>query len=577
MSTLRRLIGAFGKSRDGAATRAAAAPAARAADEDGLDDAARLLRDAIEADPDNAALRVNYGTALKRLGAVDEAEAQYRRATELAPTLGPAWFNLGLIWHETWRLAGAEDALWKALQLAGGSSDREYLSGLVRTQMLTLQRLCEHAKARAFLAEAKQHFPILEAECDAIGLFALNADPEVPGGERFRLHREWAARYADPLTPAEPPRPGLAEGERLRIGYVSGDFREHAVASFIEPILERHDTARFAVHCYDNSPSSDHVTARLRALPATWRAIAGLDDAAAAELIRRDRIHVLVDLSGHTAHNCLLAFARKPAPVQMTYLGYLATTGMKAMDFRITDGVADPEGVADPFYTERLLRLPGTQWCYRPPADAPEPGPAGFRGGVTFGSLNQFLKVTPEMAALWARIVAAVPGSRMLIVGAPKDAPAHPVLRAFDDAGIDRERIVALPRLSLREYWQLHTEVDIALDTSPYGGGTTTCNALWMGVPVVSLAGEFGVARSGASLLTAASLPELVAETPDDYVRIAATLAADASRLQDLRATLRARVASSPIRDEERFVRRLERAYLDAWDACAGRTARAPR
>jgi predicted O-linked N-acetylglucosamine transferase (SPINDLY family) len=331
------------------------------------------------------------------------------------------------------------------------------------------------------------------------------------------------------------------------------------------------------VHCYDNSPEADQVTARLRSLPVAWREIAGLDDAAAAELIRRDRIHVLVDLSGHTAHNRLLVFARKPAPVQMTYLGYLATTGMKAMDFRITDGVADPEGVADPFYTERLLRLPGTQWCYRPPADAPEPGPAGSRGGVTFGSLNQFLKVTPAMAALWARIVASVPGSRMLIVGVPGDAPAHPVLQAFADAGISRERILARPRLSLREYWRLHTEIDIALDTSPYGGGTTTCNALWMGVPVVSLAGEFGVARSGASLLTAASLPELVAQTPDDYVRIATTLAEDAKRLDDLRATLRARVASSPIRDEARFVRRLECAYLDAWDACAGRTAQAQR
>ena len=577
MSTIRRLIGALGKTRNSASKGGAAEPAARAAAEGRPDDAARRLRDAIEADPDSAALRVNYGTALKGLGAVDEAEAQYRRAVELAPSLGPAWYNLGLLLHETWRLAEAEAALWKALQLAGGSSDQGYLSGLVRTQLLTLQRLCQHAKARAFLAEAKQHFPILEAECDAIGLFALNADPDVPGAERFRLHREWAEQYADPLTPAELPRPGLAAGERLRIGYVSGDFRTHAVASFIEPILAHHDPQRFVVHCYDNSPEADQVTARLRSLPVTWREIAGLDDAAAADLICRDRIHVLVDLSGHTAHNRLLVFARKPAPVQMTYLGYLATTGMRAMDYRITDGVADPEGIADPFYTERLLRLPGTQWCYRPPADAPEPGPAGPRGGVTFGSLNQFLKVTPAMAALWARIVASVPGSRMLIVGVPSDAPAHPVLRAFADAGIARERILARPRLSLREYWQLHTEIHIALDTSPYGGGTTTCNALWMGVPVVSLAGEFGVARSGASLLTAAGLPEFVAKTPDDYVRIATTLGADATRLHDLRATLRARVASSPIRDEKEFVRRVECAYLDAWDACAARTAQAQR
>ncbi|MBS4097548.1 MAG: hypothetical protein KGZ83_12020, partial [Sulfuricella sp.] len=273
---------------------------------------------------------------------------------------------------------------------------------------------------------------------------------------------------------------------------------------------------------------------------------------------------ILVDLAGHTAGGRLGIFARRPAPLQMTWLGYLNSSGLAQMDYRISDALADPPG-AERYHTEKLLRLPHAAWCYRPPADAPEPGevPSAASGRVTFGAFNNFAKTTPEMLALWARILAALPGSRLLVLA--KDTGV--AQRAFAAQGVAAERLDIRPTCSFGEYLALHREVDIVLDSYPYNGATTTCHALWMGIPVVSLSGTYPPAsRSGASLLATLGLDELCAATPDDYVAIAVRLAQDVERRRELRKNLREQMRRSPLADAARFTAALEAAYRSAWE-----------
>jgi predicted O-linked N-acetylglucosamine transferase (SPINDLY family) len=284
---------------------------------------------------------------------------------------------------------------------------------------------------------------------------------------------------------------------------------------------------------------------------------------------------VLVDLSGHTKDHRLLAFARKPAPVQMTWLGYLNTTGMAAMDYRLTDAIADPRGEPDRLHRERLLRLPGCQWCYLPPADAPpvSPLPALASGRVSFASFNQFDKLSARCVALWARVLANVPNAALTVFGVPTPESSDFLLDIFEREGIDIGRIALRRPLGFDAYLGAYGAVDIVLDSLPYNGGTTTCESLWMGVPVVSLAGVAGAQRSGASLLAAVGLGELVAHSDEEYVNQACALARDLPALAALRSGMRERVARSPLLDAERFVRQLESAYREAWREWCGRTA----
>jgi len=531
-----------------------------------LDAAAHCYEEALRTQPDSAPCQSNLGTIRKRQGRLQDAERHYRRAVELAPELARAWYNLGVLLHDTWRLDEAESALWQALSLVGKSEDDDFLSALIRTQAVTLQNAGRHARAREFLREAAVHFPRHDAECAGIALFSLKADPDVQADEVLREYRAWAERFADPLTAAAAAHCIDASARRLRIGYVSGDFRDHAVGRFVEPLLAARDRARFEVFCYDNSPLADPMTARLRTLADAWRPIAQLSDAAAAALVRSDRIDILVDLSGHTNHNRLLLFARKPAPLQLCYLGFNSTTGMHAMDWHVTDAITDPPGEADGFYSERLLRLGRCQWCYLPP---PCPVPGAFPaapGAITFGSFNQFGKITPQMARLWARILAEVPGSRLQLRGVPRGGPEDATLAQFGQHGIGADRLLLLAgRLPMEKYWLAYHGADIALDTHPYNGVTTTCESLWMGLPVVTLAGRSGGARCAASLLSAAGLPELIAASEDDYLRIAVELARDPARLATLHAGLRERLLHSPLMDARGFAADLEAGYLRAW------------
>lgn len=381
------------------------------------------------------------------------------------------------------------------------------------------------------------------------------------------LHARWAERFA----PAALQRSGHANDpapERiLRIGYVSADFGLTSAAPFIEPLLAHCDRARFAVTCYHASAHDDEVTARMRAYGHDWRDIADLDDEAFCAMVRSDRIDILVDLNGHTRGGRLTAFARRPAPVQATYLGYGATTGVAAIDYRITDAYIDPVGECERCYTETLLRLPGTMWCFAPPRATPavQKPPFVERGAITFGSFNNFAKVGPEVLDTWATIGAQASGARFLFVGVPAGEIRRRVVERFGHRGVQEDRLTFNARVAPGDYYALYHEADVALDTFPYNGGATTCDALWMGVPVLTLAGRGTLARSGLSLLTAVGLRDWVAESIDDYVAGARAVAQSPEALGELRAGLRDRISASSLCDARRFMAGLEDALRRMW------------
>lgn len=357
---------------------------------------------------------------------------------------------------------------------------------------------------------------------------------------------------------------------RLRVGYVSRNLSQHSVGYFVEPVIEHHDRKRFEVYCYYTHPLSDDVTASIAAKADVWRHLPDVDAGALAARIFDDRIDVLIDLGGHTKSNRLAAFAREPAPIQMTWLGYPDTTGVRSIRYRITDAIADPRGAADERHTETLLRLEPPFLCYRPPDDAPAVTVRDAGQPLVFGSFNVPAKLTDAQIAVWCRVLAALPDSRLVLKGQVLQNPpaAARVTARFAGHGIAASRIDLRGWVDARRaHLDAYGAIDIALDTFPYNGTTTTCEALWMGVPVITLAGEVHMSRVGASLLTSAGLGELVTHTPDDYVAAAVGLAADLPRRERLRAGMRERLLRSAFLDHAGHTRKLEGAYRDAWRA----------
>lgn len=536
-----------------------------------VDEAVAGYRRALVLAPGDGRICLNLGAVLSWMGNSEEALTLFERATQLIPQVSQGWYNLGNAHYRRGALAEAEVALWHALSLAGGAQDPAFVSSLIGAQALVLQGLGEIGRATEFLREAACHFPAHEDECRRLALLSLSGDPRAGGAQLLIQHLDWAERFADPLTLRAPKHVINPSKRPLRVGYVSGDLREHAVATFLEPILESHDRERFEIWCFDNSAQADSTTTRLKTLVRHWRSIRDLDDGTAEQQVRAAGIDVLVDLSGHTAGNRLGLFARRPAPVQITYLGYPATTGMLAFDFRITDDVTDPAPRADAYYREKLLRLVSAQWCYRPSAAA-RATPVGLAPDiqVRFGAFNRFDKVNDATLAVWGRVLASASGSTLFMRGVPEGSTRQAMSERLRRAGCDPQRVVLAGRVPQSDYWRSFHEADIALDTFPYNGVTTTCDALWMGLPVVTLAGSAGAARCAASLLNAAGLPELIAQDVDEYVAIAIQLASDSNRLAALHGNLRARVAASQLMDAARFTRGLEAAYLEAWERAGG-------
>ena len=562
------------------------------------DDAIAAYRRAIESRPDYAEAHNNLGNALQRQRQMDAAIAAYRRAIECKTDYAEAHSNLGLALADRGHFAEGFIALRHALllkpdlveahnnlgmalaeqgrldeALAAYRRALEFNPDLVEAHNNLANALKDHGELAAAIAAYRHALRLKPDHPEAHGnlLLALHYPPGCDPGETLAEHRRWAEIHALPLAKGIAPHGNDRDPERrLRIGYVSPDFREHSVAFFLEGLLAAHDGGQVEIFCYADLRSEDAVSARFEKLSGHWRRIAGRTDEQVAELIRQDRIDILIDLSGHTARNRLLVFARKPAPVQVTYLGYCDTTGLSAMDYRLTDALADPPGTTEHLHTEQLIRLPDGAWCFRPHDQSPavEPPPVLRSGHITFGCFNVRPKITDEMLILWARLLSQVPGSRLLLknTGFTEPSIQQRMRNLLAKAGIAPERLELAARVpTQRRHLEHYAQVDIALDTFPYHGTTTTCEALWMGVPVITLAGHTHASRVGVSLLTHAGLPELIASSADEYVHIATRLAADIERLGTLRSSLRERLAVSRLLDAPRFARNVEHAYRQMW------------
>jgi protein O-GlcNAc transferase len=404
--------------------------------------------------------------------------------------------------------------------------------------------------------------------------FALAQLPHQPHNAAFEEYKRWGLRHAPDSAASQNSRDAWPTRDRspdrvLRIGYLSPDFREHSVSFFLENLIAFHNPAHVQVHCYSNLSFPDAVTERFRAMGHCWHDVPMLSDNALADLIRGEEIDILVDLAGHTNGNRLMAFAKRPAPIQVGYLGYVDTTGMSQIDYRLVDAQTDPPGMTDAIHTERLLRLPRTFACYRPPASAPpvSPLPALANGHVTFGCMSGAGKVHKSLLLSWAAVMSRTPGSRILFgsTGFASPTVQTRVLGILGNAGITADRVEFFGLQRLDAYLPLHHRFDILFDPFPVNGHTITCHAAWMGVPAVSRAGVKYVSRLGASVLFNLGLTELLAGTEEEYVEIAVKLASDLPRLAELRAGMRERMKGSPIMDYPGFAAEVEAAYREMW------------
>ncbi len=520
-----------------------------------LDEAIAEYAIQLQLTPDLPEAHHNLGNALHARGDHAGAIASYQRAIDSRGDFAQAWCHLGLAFKDAGYLVESVQAYRRAIAL--GDTVAESYCGLADTLAMQGQSAAALEAYRAALA----HDPAYQSASDG-QLYMLHFSPDHDGPAILREHAAWAVGMAKRRLPSPPPT--LRTG-RLRVGYVSGDFCQHVVGRNLEPMLQYRQRDAFEIFCYADNRASDHHTARLRSLVDHWRPIHGLSDAQVFERIRADGIDILVDLSHHMARNRLGVFAMKPAPVQATHLGCAATTGLAAIDFRITDPYLDPLGQTEGFGVERLIRLPNCYWCYTSPTDAPIVAlPARARGQITFGSLNSMYKVNAQTIALWCDVLRAVPDSKMRLHGhLPGDGSTTSqgyMLEQFALHGIERERIQLVGRAPMAQFIHEYDAIDIGLDPLPYTGHMTSLDSFWMGVPVVTLAGQTPVSRGGVSIAMNLGLSTLIAQSAAEYVAIAIKLASDLPSLADLRQSLRQRLVQSPLCDGPAYARAMDAA-----------------
>jgi predicted O-linked N-acetylglucosamine transferase (SPINDLY family) len=478
--------------------------------------------EALAIDPHNHDGYNNLGTALWAAGRPDEALAALERAIELRPESSAAHNNLGNVLKDTGRMDGAIAAFRRAVELA--PHDPQPHSNL---------------------------------------LYSLYFHPDYDEAAILAEARQWARAHAPPAAASGARRGAIRRAhDTLHIGYVSPDFREHCQSLFTLPLLSHHDHDKFKIHCYAQLATPDVTSRRIEALADVWRPIQGLSDAAVAAQIRADEIDILVDLTMHMSNGRPLLFGLRPAPVQVAWLAYPGTTGQTAIDFRVTDPWLDPMGSDDGRYVERSIRLPSTFWCYDPGSETPSVGtlPALAAGHVTFGCLNNFCKVSDLSLRLWGRIMAATPDSHLILLAAPGKHRRRVVesLREFDIAA---ERIEFVPYQARQAYLETYRRIDLCLDTLPYNGHTTSLDAYWMGVPVVTRVGRTVVGRAGFSQLNNLGLPQLAAFADTPFVETAVELCNDLKALAELRVSLRERMRASPLMNAAAFAAAMERIY----------------
>ena len=527
-----------------------------------------LLRLAIEKHPKVYKYHLNFGIICDEVSALEESIKAYRCAIAIDPQ-PTAWGNLGKALKQFGELDEAAECCKKCIQLQDHFQNAIPYNnlGTVYQQQGKLKEAVE-SFAMAISIDPR------DALAESNYLYTLNFLAQPDFQKIFNAHKNFGARYDRPMAPRQ--APVAADSTRkIRVGYVSADFRQHSVAHFIEPILAAHDQSKFELYCYYNHSIIDERTKHMKGLVPNWRLIFKRPDADVAELIRRDGIDILVDLAGHTSHNNLPLFGLKPAPVQVSWIGYPNTTGLSTMDYRITDALVDPPGVADGFHTEKLWRLPECFSCFEAPAQSPDVGPlpALTNSRITFGSFNNFAKTTPQVIEVWARLLLRVSNSRLVLKNKSMEAKyVHSfIFSHFAKHGVGPERIqLMIPDEEQYNHLEHYNAIDIALDPFPYNGTTTTFESLWMGVPLVVLSGCNHVSRVGVSQMSNLGLPEFIARDTSDYVNIAVNLANDLPRLTTLRAGLRERLKKSPLMNVSRFTKNLEEAYQAMWKTYLG-------
>lgn len=564
-----------------------------------VDEAARCYREAISLWSDYPEANNNLGLIVFSRGEFDEAERFYRVALAERGDFLEAHLNLSGLLIETARLLEAKYYANRALALEPRSSAAHTRlgqvlrsSGQISAGMLEFQRALEldpkSAAALTFVGSASWHVG-QHREAEAALQAALAIAPDFHSAwnnlllqsnyrlrdrdEVFRLHQAYGAvvrRQCGEATPCRfEMRPDASR--RLRVGFISGDLRRHSVAYFLRGALEQLNRREFQLFAYYNFRTEDEVTWQLKPMFHHWHSIYGLPDEKAAALIREDGIDILVDLAGHTASARPLVLGRRPAPIQVHWIGYPNTTGLDCIDYRITDAWADPVVDGHDYSSEELWRLPESFLCYAASESAPDPQdpPSLERPYITFGSFNSRAKLSDECVALWCQILKENPESRLVLksmFGVDDEAARGSLLQHFESRGIEGNRIDILKRITaVADHFAAYHDVDIALDPFPYHGTTTTCEALWMGVPVVTLAGDRHASRVGVSLLNNVGLGELIAHSPEEYVKIASALAASSDRLAGLRASLRERMRSSRLMDRRAMGAALGGAFREMW------------
>jgi predicted O-linked N-acetylglucosamine transferase (SPINDLY family) len=530
--------------------------------------ALEAMRKAVAYGPEDAESLTNLGIVLKRLSLLSEAESALQRAIALRPDSAPAYNHLSGVVLELGRPADAQANAETAVRL-----DPDYVDAWHSLAVVLDRR----GRAKEAIATYRR---VLEREPDNADvrtnlLFCLSHTEGISPADLFAEHRVYGQRLAARLPAARGWDHSPEPERRLRIGFVSGDLRNHALSHFVEPVLERlAGRPGLALHAYYNHPVHDHVTARLRGHMAQWRDVSGLDDEALEALVRADGVDILVDLSGHTSHNRLPVFARKPAPLQVTWLGYPGTTGLETVDYYITDRHLLPPGRFEHLFTEKLAYLP-MPVVFAPPADAPAvaPLPALENGYLTFASFNRVSKISRKVIAVWAKLLRAVPNARLFMGGMPQGGGYEHLQAWLREEGVDAGRVSFHPLAGMHDYLALYHQVDVCLDTFPYSGGTTTVYAFCMGVPTLTLAGGTMAGRQTASLLGSYGLHQFIADDEQDFVAKGVALSRDVAALAALRTSL----ARSPLRTgegAERLADSVELALRMMWRRwCAGQPA----
>ncbi len=587
---------------------------------------------ALELDPDRAELHNSYGCYLLDIGQLKETLASFEKAVELEPGFAKAYNNLGRVYQlqqdeekaqiyfqraleadpemaEAYCNIGAillnrkkyEEALLhleEAIQLNEKLADAHFYKGTVLSKQSLTQKAidsykvaiklnpkfvnayismggsyleqCRLDKALECFRKARELAPLYPV-ADSNILMCMHYSDDFEPVSAFLEHQRWGYAYQSRFTQFWHPYSNDPEYSRpLRIGYLSGDFRMHSVHFFMEGIYQNHNREAYQIYCYSNVEQPDDVTYKIMGIATQWRNIAKMPDDKAAELIRKDRIDILVDLGGHTGGTRVHLLALRPAPIQVTYLGYPDTTGMSVVDYRITDNLADPVGVTDYLHAEKLVRMPHSFLCYWPSEVAPpvvDP-PVLKNGYITFGCCNNPSKITPKVLELWAKVLKAIPNSKLHLKNHRyrDEATCNLLWERIGEHGIPKERVeLEYERSRFMEHYAAYGDVDIALDPFPYNGTTTTCETLWMGVPVITLEGNAHVCRVGYSILTTVDLKGLIAHSEQDYIDIAKRLSEDVDLLTKLRRTMRDRLRASPLLNHKFFTLRLEAAYRQMW------------